>query len=531
MMQSRLWALVMTAMLLAGAGRAETLHRGNAQEPDTLDPHRATAQWEGNIIGDMLMGLMTEDAAGEPIPGMATHYESSPDGLTWTFHLRADAVWSDGVPVTADDFVFALRRINDPATAAQYATLTHVIRNARAVSLGEAAPETLGARAIDAKTLELTLEHPAPYLPHLLTHYTMYPLPRHVLAGGGDEWVKPGRYVSNGPYVLSAYLPGDYVELTRNPRFFDAAHVSIETVRFYGQDDQNAALKRFRAGEYDTVSGVPGQMIAQLRAGLPAALRIAPMYATSYLVFNMTRAPFSDIRVRRALALAVDRTAIVERIMGGGEAAAVAMVPPGIPNYPHSAAVPGYDQPLDARRAEARRLLQEAGYGPGTPLRFTVVHNQLTDTRRIAAALQSMWKAVGVEMTPQAMEGKAVAAQLRTGDFEVAWAAWVADFPDASNFLYLAETRAGEMNRSRYANPDFDALVLAAEREPDAARRGAMLAQAEQMLLNDVPLAPVFHSVSRNLVAPYVQGWAESPDNVHRTRWLRLNPSPEGAAK
>jgi len=352
-----------------------------------------------------------------------------------------------------------------------------------------------------------------------------------VLAGAGDDWVKPGRYVSNGPYVLSAYLPGDYVELTRNPRFFDAAHVSIETVRFYGQDDQNAALKRFRAGEYDTVSGVPGQMIAQLRASLPAALRIAPMYATSYLVFNMTRAPFSDIRVRRALALAVDRTAIVERIMGGGEAAAVAMVPPGIPNYPHSAAVPGYDQPLDARRAEARRLLQEAGYGPDTPLRFTVVHNQLTDTRRIAAALQSMWKAVGVEMTPQAMEGKAVAAQLRTGDFEVAWAAWVADFPDASNFLYLAETRAGEMNRSRYANPDFDALVLAAEREPDAARRGAMLAQAEQMLLNDVPLAPVFHSVSRNLVAPYVQGWADSPDNVHRTRWLRLDPSPEGAAK
>lgn len=512
-----------TAAVLGGAALAATLNRGNAQEPDTLDPHRATAQWEGNIIGDMLMGLMTEDAAGDPVPGMASGYEVSPDGLTWTFHLRDDVVWSDGVPVTADDFVFALHRINDPATAAQYATLTHVIRNARAVSLGEARPEAMGVRAIDARTLELTLEHPAPYLPHLLTHYTMFPLPRHVLEAAGEGWVKPGVYVSNGPYVLSVYRPGEYVELVKNPRFFDAAHVAIDTVRFYGQDDQVAALKRFRAGEYDTVSGVPGQMIAELRRSVPGALRIAPMYATSYLAFNTTRAPFSDVRVRRALALAVDRTAIVERIMGGGEAAARAMVPPGIPNYPHDAAVPGYDDPLGVRRAEARRLLAEAGYGPDNPLRFTIIHNQLNDTRRIAAALQAMWKAVGVEMTPQAMEGKAVAAQLRTGDYEVAWASWVADFPDATNFLYLAETRAGEMNRSRYSNPAYDDLILKAEGEPDAARRGAMLAAAEQLMLNDLPLAPMFHAVSRNLVGDHVTGWADSPDNVHRTRWLSFD--------
>ena len=179
----------LTAAVLGGAALAATLNRGNAQEPDTLDPHRATAQWEGNIIGDMLMGLMTEDAAGDPVPGMASGYEVSPDGLTWTFHLRDDVVWSDGVPVTADDFVFALHRINDPATAAQYATLTHVIRNAQAVSLGEARPEAMGVRAIDARTLELTLEHPAPYLPHLLTHYTMFPLPRHVLEAAGEGWV------------------------------------------------------------------------------------------------------------------------------------------------------------------------------------------------------------------------------------------------------------------------------------------------------------------------------------------------------
>ncbi len=511
------------AVTLAGAAMAVTLHRGNAQEPDTLDPQRATSSWEGAIIGDMLMGLMTEDAAGEPIPGMASHYEVSADGLTWTFHLRPDAVWSDGEPVTAEDFVFALRRINDPATAAQYATLTHVVKNARAASLGEVPLEQIGVRAVDAQTLELTLEHPAPYLPHLLTHYTMYPLPRHVLAKAGDNWVKPGTYVSNGPYMLSAYLPGEYVEVVKNPRFFDAGNVAIDTVRYYGQDDQNAALKRFRAGEYDTVSGVPGQMIPELRRTVPEALRIAPMYATSYLIFNMRLAPFSDLKVRRALALAVDRETIVGRIMGGGEAAASAMVPPGIPNYPHDAAVPGYADGMDARRAEARRLLAEAGYGPGNSLRFTIIHNQLTDTRRIAAALQSMWKAVGVEMTPQAMEGKTVAAQLRGGDYDVAWAAWVADFPDATNFLYLAETRAGEMNRPRYSNPLYDELILKAEGEPDASQRGEMLSEAEQIMLNDVPLAPVFHSVSRNLVGPHVIGWADSPDNVHRTRWLRID--------
>lgn len=513
---------VLTLFIFASPAPALTLHRGNAQEPDTLDPHRATAQWEGNIIGDMLMGLLTEDAAGEPIPGMAESYETSDDGLVWTFHIRADAVWSDGVPVTAGDFVFALRRINDPKTAAQYASLTHVLKNAHAVSEGALPPESVGAREIDDKTLELTLEHPAPYLPHLLMHYTMFPLPRHVV-GSRDDWVKPGVYVSNGPYVLAEYRPNDFVRLVKNPRFFDAANVAIDEVRFYGQDDQLAGLKRFRAGEFDTVSGVPGQMIPELRRSDPESLRIAPMYATSYLIFNLTRDTWKDVRIRTALSLAIDRETIVKRIMGGGEAAAIALVPPGIPNYPHTARLSFADHPLAQRQAMARALLVEAGYGPDNPLEFVFIHNQVTDTKRVAVALQSMWKAVGVEMTPQAMEGKGVTSQLRAYQFDVAWGAWVADYPDATNYLYLSETRAGEMNRSRYSNPAFDALVLQAESQPEIGARGDMLARAEQLMLDDAPLVPVYHSVSRNLVASYVMGWEASPDNVHRTRWLTID--------
>ena len=522
MMRAIVAALGLIAFAVPAA--ALTLNRGNAQEPDTLDPHRATAQWEGNIIGDMLMGLTTEDAAGEPIPGMAESYETSADGLVWTFHIRPKAVWSDGVPVTAGDFVFALRRINDPKTGAQYASLTHILKNAAAVSAGAMPPDAVGARAIDDKTLELTLEHPAPYLPHLLAHYTMFPLPQHVVEGN-DDWVKPGVYVSNGPYTLAEYRPNDFVRLVKNPRFFDAAHVAIDEVRFFGQDDQLAGLKRFRAGEFDTVSGVPGQMIAGLRKSDPESLRIAPMYSTSYLIFNLTRDTWKDARIRTALSLAIDRDTIVKRIMGGGEIAAGALVPPGIPNYPHTARLIYADLPLGERQAMARKLLAEAGYGPGNPLTFAFIHNQVTDTRRVAVALQSMWKAIGVEMTPQAMEGKAVTSQLRAYQFDVAWAAWVADYPDATNYLYLAETRAGEMNRSRYSNPAFDALVLEAEAQPDIAARGDMLARAEQIMLDDAPLVPVYHSVSRSLVAPYVMGWQDSADNIHRTRWLFIDES------
>ena len=523
LLAATLTALTLLTAIPAFAADPVILSRGNGAEPDTLDPQKATGQWENNIIGDMLMGLMTEDATGAPIYGMATEYAVSADGLVWTFKLRPDAVWSDGVPVTAEDFVFALQRINDPKTQSQYVTLTHVIKNAAQVFAGTMTPDQIGAKAIDPHTLELTLEHPAPYLPSQLTHYAMYPVPKHVIEKVGDDWSKPENYVSNGPYVLKEWRPNEFVHVAKNPKFFDAANVKIDEIYYYSQEDQIASLKRFRAGELDISQGIPSQMLAEIKRNMPESLRIAPYVSTWYVVFNLTKDPWKDQRIRTALGMAIDRDTIANKIMGAGEQPAYALVPPGIPDYPHTAKLSYADMPLRERQEKAKTLLAEAGYGPSNPLTFEYLHPQSTDAKRIAAALQSMWKAIGVNVTPNGSETKIVYNNLRAQNFDVGWAGWLADFPDASNYLYLAETSSDEMNYSKYSNAQYDQLNLDADSEVDAVKRADILSRAEQMMLDESPMIPVYFAVSRNMVAPYVKGWEDSPTNLHRTRWMSID--------
>lgn len=519
-------ALIAAFALILGAAPAladtVVLNRGNGAEPDTLDPQKATGQWENNIIGDMLMGLMTEDAKGNPINGMAESYTTSEDGLVWTFKLRPDAVWSDGEPVTAEDFVYAYQRINNAATASQYASLTHIIKNADKVLRGEVPPDQIGAKAIDAKTLELTLEHPAPYLPYQLMHYAMYPVPKHTIDKVGEAWVQPGNYVSNGPFVLVEWRPNAYVKVKKNPKFFDAANVKIDEMTYSSSEDLVTAVKRFRAGEFDLSQGVPGQMIDELKKTMPDELRISDYMSTFYIVFNLTRDPWKDERIRNALGLAMDREVVVEKILRAGEAPAYELVPKTIPNYPHTAILNYAGMTMPERIEKAKALLAEAGYGPDNPLRVTFLHQQSTDAKRIAAALQSMWKAIGVQMTPQGTETKIAYNSMRTQDYDVALAGWIADFPDASNYLYLAKTSSEEMNYSKYSNAAFDQLNIDGDSELDAVKRGDLLNKAEQLMLDEAPMVPLYHAVSRNLVATYVKGWENSITNIHRTRWISI---------
>lgn len=505
------------------------LNRGNGAEPDTLDPQKATGQWENNILGDMLMGLMTEDVKGNPIPGMAESYTTSEDGLVWTFKLRPDAVWSDGVPVTAHDFVFAFQRINDPKTASQYSSLTHIIKNAAQVNTTALPPEAIGAKAIDDKTLEITLEHPAPYLASLTMHYSFYPVPKHLIEKVGNDWVKPGNYVSNGAFTLTDWRPNEYVRVTKNPRFFDAANVKIDEINYFAQEDQIANVKRFRAGELDLATGIPGQQLDELKRSMPQAVRIAPYIANFYVVFNLTQDPWKDVRIRTALGMAIDREQITRDILRGGETPAYTFVQPNIPNYPHTAKLSYKDMPMPERIAKAKALLVEAGYGPENPLKFEFLHFQSTDAKRIGVALQAMWKVIGVQMTPNGSETRVVYTSLRQQDFSVALAGWIADFPDASSYLYLAKTSSQEMNYAKYSNAKFDQLNIDADNEKDAAKRGELLNEAEQILLDDSVMVPVYDAVSRNLVAPYVKGWEDVLANNHRSRWMSLErgtPAP-----
>ena len=508
--------LLLLALLWSAPVTAATLSRGNGGEPDSLDPAYAGTQWEDNIVGDLMVGLTTLDAGARPIPGMAARWEVSRGGLSWTFHLRA-ARWSDGAAVTAGDFVFAFRRLVDPATHSRYAANLWVLKNAAAISAGKAPPASLGAAAPRPDTLVLTLAHPAPYLPELLAHISASPVPSHLLARGDKGWARPGRYVGNGPYTLKEWLPNDHITLVKNPRFTDAAHVAFDTVTYYPTTDSAAALKRFRAHELDLQSPVAMADIGWVRANLPGVMKVTPSLAVSYVALNMER--LKDVRVRRALNLAIDREAITQKVLKLGEPAAYGIVPPGTANYPGGAAFDFRRKPQAARLAEAQGLMRQAGYGPGNRLALTYATTTSPDNRRLAAVLQAMLSQVYVRLTIRTADVPNHFRELRARDYDLGLANWYADFNDASNFLDLLRSGAGN-NYAGYHNPAFDRLMDKATAEPDAAKRGALLVQAEKTALADYPWIPLRFPAQTDLVAPGLKGWVANPRDLHRSRWL-----------
>lgn len=495
------------------------LQAGNTSEPATLDPHKATGTWEDRILSGLLIGLTQSGPDGKPVPGMAERWETSADGLVWTFHLRP-ATWSDGAPVTADDFVFSLRRVLDPGTASQYASLLYVIKNAQGVNKGELPLAALGVRALDPRTLEIRLEHPAPYLPELTKHNTMYPVARHVVEKLGDAWVKPGNFVSNGPYLLRDWRLGDYVRITKNPRFYEASTVCIDEIYYYPTDDSTMAERRVARGELDLNTDIQSNRIAYLREAMPGHARTATWLGVSFLAFNSKVPAFKDYRVRLALSMAIDREFITGRLMRGGQMPAYNFVPPGVANY-SPAPLPAWSSwPYARRQAEARRLLAEAGYGPENPLRFELKHRATPDPMLIMPAIQADWKEIGVEARLVQNESQIAYAAYRARDFEVGDTAWIADYNDPMSFLYLQQSDTGAQNYGDYRNPAYDALLAKAEAEPDVGRRAAYLRQAEQMMIADAPIAPVYVYVSKNLVSPRVTGWVDNIVDHHRARYL-----------
>lgn len=495
---------------------------GNGSEPATLDPHKATGTWEDRIISDMIVGLTQSDPSGEPIPGMAERWETSPDGLTWTFYLR-DAVWSDGVPVTADDFVFSLRRILDPKTASEYASLLYFIKNAQPVNEGKVPPSALDVESVGPKTLIIRLEHPAPYLPELAKHQTMYPAPKHVVEKWGDAWVQPGHYVSNGAYVLKEWRLGDFVRLEKNPRFYEADSVCIDEVYYYPTNDAISAERRVKRGELDWNADIQSNRIAFLRKEVPEYVRVYTYLGVTYMAFNTNVPAFKDKRVRQALTMSIDREFITQKLLRGGQVPAYTFTPPGVANY--SAAKPPYwaGWPLAKRQAEARRLLKEAGYTPQRPLRFEIKHRNTPDPMLYTPAVQADWKEIGVDAQLAQQETQIAYADYRVRAFDVADAAWVADYNDAMSFLYLQQSATGPQNYGDYKSPAYDALLAKADNEPDAAVRARYLAEAESLMLDDAPVAPIYFYVNKNLVNPKITGWVDNIIDHHRTRFLCVN--------
>ena len=526
-------ALALAVSACGGGGGSSddtlTLRRGISAKVDTLDPHRSSAAWENIVIGDMFHGLMQHAADGEVIPAMAESWTVSDDGLVWTFKL-IEATWSDGVPVTANDFVFALRRIQDPAIASQYSSLLYIIKNAQALNETRVAPEELGVRAIDDRTLEITLEEPAPYFLGLLTHYTTFPVPQHIVEQYGEAWVQPENIEVNGPYKLMFWQTGNQLVADANPLFYEADTLCFERVSYFELEDLAAVERRMEAGDLDVNNDFDGGRKAELDRRFPGWARTTPGLLTTYWSFNSSEAPFDDVRVRKALAMALDREFLVDNVLTPGFIPAYGFVPPGIANYETDRPqVEWKSMSREERLVEARTLLEEAGYGPDNPLRFEYKHRSTGDNPKAAPVAQANWNEIAPWVDAQILrqDTKVLYADLRQSNFEVADGGWLADYNDPLNYLYLLDSDAGQQNYGNYSNPEYDALLEQASQEQDLEKRAEIFAQAEEIMLQDYPITPMWFEVTKNLVNPNLDGWAENAEDNHRSRWLC--PSDRGA--
>lgn len=526
---TRLRCLAVAMLLVATvpAFASGVWRRGEAMDPGSLDPHKASTVTEEHILDELYEGLVVYDGEGHLRPGVATSWDASADKTVYTFHLRPDARWSNGAPLTAEDFVYSFRRLMDPKTGAQYANVLYTLKNAQGVNTGKLPLEALGVRARDAHTLEIALEHPTPYLLAQLTHFTALPVYRPSVERWGMAFARAGRMIGNGAFTLESYTPNDRLVLKKNPAFHDAAHVALDGEIIYPLEDHSAALRRFVAGEIDSYPDVPIDQIAYVRTHLGSRFRVAPHLASYFYAFDCRRKPFDDERVRQALALVIDREFLAEKIWGGVMLPGYSLVPPGIASYGPPATVTWKDESPFAREDRAKALLKAAGYGPDHPLHLTFRYNQSENHKATAVAIADMWKTLGVVTDFIVTDATTHYAFMESGQpYDVLRFGWFADYPDAQNFLFLGQSDNSVLNIAHFSDPAFDALMREAAAEPDAARRSDLLHEAERRILEKQPYLVLMTYEAPDLVAPTLKGWASNVMDIHPGRYISIAPPP-----
>ncbi|CAM6720193.1 ABC transporter substrate-binding protein [Klebsiella michiganensis] len=504
----------LAAQVPPGTALAEKqeLVRNNGSEPSSLDPHKVESDVENNIISDLFEGLVSVSPTGEIEPRLADKWENK-DNTVWTFHLRPGVTWSDGTAITAQDIVWSWQRLVSPLTASPYASYPgnmHIVNGAE-IAQGKKAPETLGVKAVDDATLEVTLTQPNAAFLAMLAHPSLVPLDKVLISRYGDKWTKPEHIVTSGPYKLSQWVVNERIVAERNPRYWDNAHTVINKVTYLPISSETADVNRYKAGEIDIVYTVPINQFAQLKKTMGDQLDVSPQLATYYYEFNTTRSPFNDPRVRRALNMALDKDIIAEKVLGQGQRPAWLISQPDIGGVNlHN---PEYASwPREKRIAEAKKLLSEAGYNETHPLVFNLLYNTSESHQRIAIAASSMWKKnLGVEAKLQNQEWKTMLDAMHTHNFDAVRYAWIADYDDAATFLNNFRTGDSE-NTSQYSNPAYDEALRNAAKASDTTARGKFYQQAEDLLGQDVPAIPVYHYVRTHLVKPWVGGF--TPDKL-----------------
>lgn len=499
---------------------------GNGAEPATLDPGKIEGRPESNITVELFEGLVTQDRDGKVAPGVAEKWESRDNGKVWVFTLRKDAKWSDGSPVTAADFEYAFQRMVDPKTASQYAWFlgkASNVHNATAITEGKLPPTALGVKALNPTTLQMTLEKPVAYLVSTLVHGSLMPVPRKVIEKFGDKWTDPANIIGNGPFKLVERVVNERMVMVKNPHYWNRDKIVIEKATFLPINNQSAEYQRYRANAIDLTNdgGVPAEQVKQIRQEIPDEIKLWPQLATYFFFYNFRDPVFQDLRVRRALSMAIDRDVIARNILNTGETPAFGMTPDiadGFAPIVHD----WQALSLSARQAEAKRLLQEAGYGPGKPLKFQLLYNTNEQHKKIALVMAAMWKRVGhVEVELVNQEWKTFLDTRNRGEFQVVRGVWIADYNEASTMIDLFHSKHGN-NDGKYANPKFDELIDKAKVTLDFEARKKLYQDAERILGQDFPAVFTHYYSCRRLIKPWVQGYGKNPQGRIQARDLYL---------
>ncbi len=522
-------AVIVTVGLNACTRRASptpnVINIGNGAEPKDLDPQIVTGVPEHNIILNLFEPLVDKDPKTlEPIPGVAESWTISQDGRTYTFKLRPNAKWSNGDAVTAQDFVYSWTRMLDPKTACEYAQQGYYIVNGKEFNTGKLKDASqLGVKALDVAALEVKLINPTPFFLSLLQHHSLSPVHRATIEKYGARWTRPENFVGNGAFVLDKWVMHKVITLRPNPHYWDKARITLVQANFYPVEKHETEEKMFRSGELHITNEVPLEKIPAWKKDTSGAYQQHPFLGSYYYWVNVNRPPLDNKLVRKALALGFSRKNIVELVLRGGQLPGTMFTPPGTGGFR-----PRPQMPEDeGRLAEAKELLRQAGYPDGKGLApIEILYNTNDAHKKIAEALQQMWKKnLGIDVTLFNQEWKVFLETQHTQNYQLSRSGWIGDYNDPNTFLDMFVTGNG-LNQARYENKKYDDLIAAAARERDPKRRLAIFQEAEDILLDDLPVIPIYIYTRVYLKSPAVQGWTPNIEDIHPLKYVSISPNP-----